>query len=473
MPRSRSRSVLSITRSATCWLARNAPLCRSSASTSVVLPWSTCAMIATLRRSGLAICRDFRCGDISQYTVAAHPTSVQSSAEAQPACQDSRLGHRDRSAISTIRSSRLIVRVALPTIDRALLRAGGLDGCTRCSSSMTITSLRHGRRIVGRIASAIASSEAPAREDALEQLERDPSRHRAVRRQHVRRATASGWRRGFASAIRRRPSSWPPAARRRNRRLQPSQRRRRLPAEAVRPRPARRSAVARARLAPRQRRPRGAAPRAAGSVCAPARRRRRGARRGADDAPRTPRRPDRRCCSSTSATAAGTPRRVARLTLALADELGVDEELILELEHGALLHDIGKLDMPASILRKPAPLDDDEWEVMRTHPQVGYDLLRKLPRFSRRGRDRPRAPRGVRRQRVSPRPEGRRDSDRRADPDDRRLVRLDDAPAHAAAADAAGDGDRGDRAVQRVAVRSGRRVALGDVLVHAGEERVA
>ena len=58
------QDMLSITRSATCWLARNEPLCLSSASTSVVLPWSTCAMIATLRRRGFAICCDFRCGDI-------------------------------------------------------------------------------------------------------------------------------------------------------------------------------------------------------------------------------------------------------------------------------------------------------------------------------------------------------------------------------------------------------------------------
>ena len=54
MPRSRSRSVLSIARSATRSLARKVPLWCSSASTSVVLPWSTCAMMATLRRSGLA-----------------------------------------------------------------------------------------------------------------------------------------------------------------------------------------------------------------------------------------------------------------------------------------------------------------------------------------------------------------------------------------------------------------------------------
>ena len=79
----------------------------------------------------------------------------------------------------------------------------------------------------------------------------------------------------------------------------------------------------------------------------------------------------------------GHATRVARLTMALADELAIEEELILELYHSALLHDIGKLDIPSSILRKPALLDAGEWEIMRTHPQVGYDLLRRLPRFSR------------------------------------------------------------------------------------------
>src|SRR5213592_4756896 len=51
MPLSRSRSVESMTRSATFWFSRNDPDCQSIASTSVVLPWSTCATIATLRRS--------------------------------------------------------------------------------------------------------------------------------------------------------------------------------------------------------------------------------------------------------------------------------------------------------------------------------------------------------------------------------------------------------------------------------------
>ncbi len=51
MPFSRSRSIESITRSATSWLARKAPDCHSIASTSVVLPWSTWATMATLRMS--------------------------------------------------------------------------------------------------------------------------------------------------------------------------------------------------------------------------------------------------------------------------------------------------------------------------------------------------------------------------------------------------------------------------------------
>jgi putative nucleotidyltransferase with HDIG domain len=78
----------------------------------------------------------------------------------------------------------------------------------------------------------------------------------------------------------------------------------------------------------------------------------------------------------------GHATRVARLAVAMADELGYDDDQLAVMEHGALLHDIGKLDMPASILSKPAPLDESEWRVMRTHPQVGYDLLKNQPRFA-------------------------------------------------------------------------------------------
>lgn len=74
--------------------------------------------------------------------------------------------------------------------------------------------------------------------------------------------------------------------------------------------------------------------------------------------------------------------RVARIAVAMGEELGLDDSSIDVLERGSLLHDIGKLDMPRAILSKPAPLDDDEWQVMRTHPQVGYDLLKNQPRFA-------------------------------------------------------------------------------------------
>jgi putative nucleotidyltransferase with HDIG domain len=74
--------------------------------------------------------------------------------------------------------------------------------------------------------------------------------------------------------------------------------------------------------------------------------------------------------------------RVARLAVALADELGVADGEIEELERGAMLHDVGKLDMPSAILEKAAPLTDEEWRVMRRHPQVGYDLVKKLPRLA-------------------------------------------------------------------------------------------
>ena len=56
--------------------------------------------------------------------------------------------------------------------------------------------------------------------------------------------------------------------------------------------------------------------------------------------------------------------RVAQLAGALADEIGINRENIAEIERGALLHDIGKIDMPHSILYKAAPLNEEEWQIM-------------------------------------------------------------------------------------------------------------
>jgi putative two-component system response regulator len=79
----------------------------------------------------------------------------------------------------------------------------------------------------------------------------------------------------------------------------------------------------------------------------------------------------------------GHSTRVTRLAIAVADELGCSDDDIEGLEYGAMLHDVGKIDMPTEILCKPAPLTEAEWDVMRTHPQIGYDLVKKLPHLDR------------------------------------------------------------------------------------------
>lgn len=59
----------------------------------------------------------------------------------------------------------------------------------------------------------------------------------------------------------------------------------------------------------------------------------------------------------------------------LADRIGISEEEKVHLWRGALLHDIGKLVIPDDILHKPGPLDEEEWAVIKKHPQFAYDWL--------------------------------------------------------------------------------------------------
>ena len=70
--------------------------------------------------------------------------------------------------------------------------------------------------------------------------------------------------------------------------------------------------------------------------------------------------------------------RVMRMTLALGKRAGLRGEDLRKARFGALLHDIGKLALPDAILIKPGPLTEEEIQVMRTHPQVGYDLLQQV-----------------------------------------------------------------------------------------------
>jgi len=71
----------------------------------------------------------------------------------------------------------------------------------------------------------------------------------------------------------------------------------------------------------------------------------------------------------------GHSQRVTKMTLRLAREMGVRSEEMVNIQRGALLHDIGKMGIPDSILLKPAPLDNEEWKVMRQHPVFAYQLL--------------------------------------------------------------------------------------------------
>ena len=59
----------------------------------------------------------------------------------------------------------------------------------------------------------------------------------------------------------------------------------------------------------------------------------------------------------------------------LAQAMGINEAELVQIRRGALLHDIGKMAIPDSILLKPGPLTDDEWEIMRRHPVYAYELL--------------------------------------------------------------------------------------------------
>ena len=75
----------------------------------------------------------------------------------------------------------------------------------------------------------------------------------------------------------------------------------------------------------------------------------------------------------------GHSKRVTSLTLSLSARLGVSEDEITAIRRGALLHDIGKIGIPDSILKKPGPLDEKEWELMKKHPLIAYELLSKIP----------------------------------------------------------------------------------------------
>jgi putative nucleotidyltransferase with HDIG domain len=73
---------------------------------------------------------------------------------------------------------------------------------------------------------------------------------------------------------------------------------------------------------------------------------------------------------------AGHQRRVTELVLRIADHLGLDKSSMDDLRMAGLLHDIGKMSVPAEILVKPTTLSDVERQLLAAHPQVGFDILK-------------------------------------------------------------------------------------------------
>jgi HD-GYP domain-containing protein (c-di-GMP phosphodiesterase class II) len=74
----------------------------------------------------------------------------------------------------------------------------------------------------------------------------------------------------------------------------------------------------------------------------------------------------------------GHSDRVVELTVQMARRMEIAESEITHVRRGALLHDIGKLGIPDSILLKRGPLTDDEWVTMKAHPLIGFGLLKKI-----------------------------------------------------------------------------------------------
>jgi putative nucleotidyltransferase with HDIG domain len=75
---------------------------------------------------------------------------------------------------------------------------------------------------------------------------------------------------------------------------------------------------------------------------------------------------------------AGHQRRVADLAAALAGEVGFERDKVEAVRVAAIIHDLGKISVPAEILSKPSRLTVNEFNLIKEHPQVGYDILKDI-----------------------------------------------------------------------------------------------
>ncbi|MFE8597926.1 HD domain-containing phosphohydrolase [Archangium violaceum] len=72
-------------------------------------------------------------------------------------------------------------------------------------------------------------------------------------------------------------------------------------------------------------------------------------------------------------------QRVVRYTSAVAERMGIKGQELEEIGRGALLHDIGKIGVPDAVLLKPGKLTPEEWQEMRKHPDIGFQMIQNIP----------------------------------------------------------------------------------------------
>jgi HD-GYP domain-containing protein (c-di-GMP phosphodiesterase class II) len=75
----------------------------------------------------------------------------------------------------------------------------------------------------------------------------------------------------------------------------------------------------------------------------------------------------------------GHSERVSRFSMAIAQRMGLDDDEVEKIRISALLHDVGKIAIDDNILKKPAALTDEEYEIMKKHPQKGYKIMSQIP----------------------------------------------------------------------------------------------
>jgi HD-GYP domain-containing protein (c-di-GMP phosphodiesterase class II) len=75
----------------------------------------------------------------------------------------------------------------------------------------------------------------------------------------------------------------------------------------------------------------------------------------------------------------GHSERVSRFSVAIAQRMGLDDDEVEKIRISALLHDVGKIGIDDNVLKKPAALTDEEYELMKKHPQKGYKIMSQIP----------------------------------------------------------------------------------------------